>query len=229
MREEKKLKKAIMQDGIDTQADILEELKRRYPQYVRQSDSKQPRAAKRRVAVFSALAAVAVCAAIIVPCAVLLPNRSNNGGNDNYRYCTQDEYSKNRVEYTILEYRENNNLNFLYFDWYEFCEDRNTFCYTSKSDNEVLGLEEQVFLPELDKTVQLSITKANIYLSAFAITIDNCKTHQIIQNHTISWNIDSQDAFCIFEDGGYRYFIQILQEQDENMLFDLVDKLLETN
>lgn len=36
--EEKKLNEAIKQDGIDTQSEILEELKRRYPQYVEQSD-----------------------------------------------------------------------------------------------------------------------------------------------------------------------------------------------
>lgn len=35
--EEKKLNEAIKQDGIETQSEILEELKRRYPQYVEQS------------------------------------------------------------------------------------------------------------------------------------------------------------------------------------------------
>ena len=39
--EEKKLNDAIKQDGIDTQSGILNELKRRYPQYVEQSDTKK--------------------------------------------------------------------------------------------------------------------------------------------------------------------------------------------
>lgn len=37
--EEKKLNEAIKQDGINTQSEILDKLKRRYPQYVEQSNS----------------------------------------------------------------------------------------------------------------------------------------------------------------------------------------------
>lgn len=39
--EEKKLNEAIKQDGIETQSGILDELKRRYPQYVEQSHNEQ--------------------------------------------------------------------------------------------------------------------------------------------------------------------------------------------
>lgn len=39
--EEKKLNKAIKQDGIDTQSATLEELKRRYPQYAEQATNEQ--------------------------------------------------------------------------------------------------------------------------------------------------------------------------------------------
>lgn len=229
MREERKLNKAIRQDGIDDQSGILEELKRRYPQYVEQSDVKKAPVRKRRVAVFSALAAVAVCAAIIVPCAVLLPNNGGNGGNGNIRYCSQDEYSKADVEYTIGEYRENNNKNFLYFDWYELCEERKTICYTSNSDNEVLCLEEQVYLPQSDEFVKLFITKSNVYLSEFDQPIEKCKGQQPVNNHIVKWVANKQETACIFEDGGYRYFIQLFDGQDENRLFELVAELLEKN
>ncbi len=231
MREENKLNKAIKQDGIDTQSDILEDLKRRYPQYVEQSGNKQAPVRKRRFAFISAIAATAVCAAIIVPCVTLLPNSnngSNNGGSDNIRYCTQDEYKKDDVEFTIGEYRANNNRNFLYFDWYEIGEECITSCYTSNLDNEVLCLEERVYLPEKDGFVQLSITKSNVYLSAFDSIISNCKSEQPIDNHMVKWTVNEYNALCIFEDNGYRYFIQIEQGQDENRLFWWVSKLLET-
>lgn len=39
--EEKKLNEAIKQDGIEKQSEILEELKRRYPQYVESSHNEQ--------------------------------------------------------------------------------------------------------------------------------------------------------------------------------------------
>lgn len=231
MREENKLNKAIKQDGIDTQSEILEGLKRRYPQYVEQSDKKQVPTRKRRFAFISAIAAAAVCVAIIVPCAVLLPNRNNGaetGGKENIRYCAQGEYEQSPMQYTIGEYRKNNNLKFLYFDWYEFGEEFETVCYISNSDNEVLCLEEQVYLPEEGELVKLSITKANTYLSAFDFTLKSCNKEQLVYKHLVKWSVNEEDAACIFVDNGYRYFIQILQGQDENRLFELVTELLET-
>ncbi|MDE6201032.1 MAG: hypothetical protein K2M47_04045 [Clostridiales bacterium] len=232
MREEQKLNKAIKQDGIDTQSDILDELKRRYPQYVAQSEKKQITAKKRKFAFFSAIAAAVVCVAVIVPCVVLLPNRDNgagNGGKEDVRYCTQAEYEKRYADYTIGEYRTSNNRDFLYFDWYEFGEDFSTICYINKSDEEVLGLEEQAYLPQSSEVVQLSITKANVYLSIFDSTIEYCNMERNVSNHLVKWSINAKEATCIFEDNGYRYFIQIAQGQDENRLFELVAELLEKN
>ncbi len=230
MRVEKKLNKAIKQDGIDTQSEILEELKRRYPQYVKQSDKKQAPVKKRRFAFISAIAAAAVCVAVIVPCVVLLPRNNGGGigGKENIRYCTQGEYDKGNVEYTIGEYRETNNLNFLYFDWYEFGEDFRTFCYTSNSDNEVLGLEEQTYLPQSDEFVQLSITKTNVYLDVLDLIIGKCQNEDYVDNHKVAWSVAGEYATCIFENSGYRYFIQIEQGKDENRLFELVAELLDT-
>lgn len=231
MREERKLNKAIKQDGIDTQSEILEELKRRYPQYVEQSDKKQAPVKKRRFAFIYAIAVAAVCVAVIVPCAVLLPNRDNgvdNGGKENIRYCTQNEYYKDDAEYTIREYRENNNLNFLYFDWYEIGEECITSCYISNSDNEVLCLEEQVYLPEEGELVQLSITKSNVYLDVFDLAFERCKNEDSFKNHTVKWDVNNAAATCIFEDNGYRYFIRIEPGQGKDRLFWWVSKLLET-
>ncbi len=98
----------------------------------------------------------------------------------------------------------------------------------SKLDNEVLCLEEQVFLLQSDEVVRFSITKSNVYLIEFATTITNSNREYIIENHTVNWDINDSLATCVFEDNGYRYFIQIEQGQDENGLFELVVELLET-
>ena len=228
MYEERKLNKAIKQDGIDTQSGILDELKRRYPQYAEQSVNKQAPVRKKRVAVIFALAAAAACLAIVVPCAVLLPNNNNGNGGDVDRYCGIDEFGMCCVDYTIGEYRENKNRDFLCFDWYELGEDCNTVCYISNSDNEVLCLEENIYLPQSDEFVQLSITKSNVYLSIFDETFNLCKSKQSVNNHIVKWFSDEVEGLCIFEEGGYRYFIRLEQGKDENRLFELVTELLET-
>lgn len=229
MREEHKLNKAIKQNGVDTQSDILDELKRRYPQYVEELDKKRAPVSRRKKTFVFALATVAACVAIIVPCAVLLPNHNNganNGGNESVRYCAQGEYEKSYSEYTIGEYRESNNRDFLYFDWYEIGEDRETVCYISNSNNEVLGLEESIYLPETDEFVQFSITKENVFLDEFAPKITSCDKEHTVDDHTVKWSVNIDVALCIFEDGGYRYFIRILPGEDENRLFELVAELL---
>ena len=235
MRGERKLNKAIKQDGIDTQSDILDGLKRRYPQYVEQSGNKHVPARKRRFAFISALAAAVVCVAIVVPCAVLLPNKNNgsdNGGKDNIRYCAQGEYGERGVEWTILDYRESNNLNFLYFDWYESGEDICTYLYASKADDEVLCLEECAYFPDSDDLIYLSITKANVYISEFDRIISNCHSTQSVEDHTVKWHVGDLYAVCFFEDGGYRYFIQLDpgkgkdKEKVKEDLFNSVKELL---
>lgn len=225
MREEDKLYKAIKQDGIDTQSEILEELKRRYPQYVEQSNSQNVSVGKRKIAIISALATVAVCLAIVLPCVLLLPNHDDG---DNIRYCAQGEYEKSSVQYTIGEYREQSGLKFLYFDWYEQGEDCSTSFYISNSGDEVLCWEESIYLIQSNEFVQLSITKDNVYLSAFDFNIKSCDEEHVVDNHTVKWAVIGDVALSIFEDNGYRYFIQIEEGQDENRLFELVAELLET-
>ena len=98
----------------------------------------------------------------------------------------------------------------------------------SNSDDEVLGLSEDIYLPQSDELVHLSITKTNIYLSVFDINFKSCDKDYAVDNHTVKWAVNEYDALCIFEDTGYRYFIRIEQGQDENRLFELVTELLET-
>lgn len=228
MREEQKINKALERDGINTQSEILDELKRRYPQYVKQSETKREPNKKRRVAVIATLAAVAASVAIIVPCALLLPNKGDDGKND--YYCAQGEYSEGACEYTLREYSENYcGGNILYFDWYDVAEDLITTCYIRNNDKEVLCVEECGYLVDSDELIYLSVTKSNVYLSMFDAKINECKKKQSVDDHTVKWNLNGNEVACIFEDSGYRYFIRIPQGQDENRLFELVTELLEKN
>lgn len=231
MREERKLNKAIERDGVNTQSEILEELKRCYPQYVKQSEAKREPNKKRRIAIISSIAAVAASVAIVVPCAVLLPNKGDDGkNNDNnsYRYCSQNEYSVERYQYTLREYSETRGGNILYFDWYGIAEECFTTCYTSNVDNEILCVEEYAFLVDSEEAINFSVTKSNVYLSKFDATLNSCKDEKYIDNHTVKWSVVDDEAACIFEDNGYRYFIRIDQGQDENRLFELAAELLGT-
>lgn len=225
MREEKKVIEAIKQDGINTQGDILEKLKRKYPQYTERSDGKKKRSKKRKTTLIISFAALAACAAIIVPCAVLLPDKDEN--NDIItRYCTQNEYSKEKSEYTMRDHSENTGGNILYFDWYDELEDYTAYRYVDNVDNEILCFGESVFWVNFGDPIIFYVTKSNVYLSMFDNMIANCKNEQIVGDHAVKWVVNENSAQCIFEDNGNRYFITILQSQDENRLFELVGELL---
>lgn len=227
MRQERKLEKAIQRDGAQTQSDILEELKRRYPQYTKQESNKQPAIKKRRIAVFSSLAAVAACLAIILPCALLLPNRSPHGGGSDIYYCSAEEYKVIPSKYTLAEYSKKYNGSILYFKWYETVEEPSTNSFVRISDDKILCVQESAYNPETDEVIMISVTKVGVYLDEFDIDIQNCKSKRIVTDTLVKWNKDIDYSICIFENNGYRYFLQIEAGQDENRLFALVDELLQ--
>lgn len=228
MREERKLNKAIQKDGAETQAEILEKLKLKYPQYTEVIECKQQTPKKRRVAVLSALAAAAACVAVVVPCAVLLPKSDNAGGGNGFRYCAQDEYKKDPSEYTIKEYSEKYDSKIHYFDWYDTGEDCMTAYYVSKADNEVLGLWEFAYLPEVDESVELAVTKTDIYLAEHTLVYESTN-EQSVSGYTVKWQVLSNGYAGMLENDGYRYIITVETSQNETRLFELVEELLQKN
>ncbi len=227
MRQERKLEKAIQRDGEQSQSDILDELKRRYPQYTKQADSKQATVKKRRIAVFSSLAAVAACLAIILPCSLLLPNHQPNGGGSENYYCAIGQYEKIASEYTLREYSEIHNSNISYFDWYDTAEDCFTECFIRIKSKKTLGIQESAYNPETDEFIELSVTKSNVYLGGLESYFQSCVNEQVVFNCLVRWNVIIDYSICIFEHNGYRYFIKIDGGQDENRLFELVEDLLQ--
>lgn len=230
MREEQKLNKALQRDGFNTQSDILDNLKRRYPNYVEQSATKHRPNKRRHVAVICSLAAIAASVAIIVPCAILLSPKGDGGNNvvSSDRYCSRGEYSEEACEYSLREYSATCGGAILYFDWYSASEDIITTRYVGNDDKEILCVEEFAYLVEYDEMIYLSVTKSNVYLGMFDSAIEKCDSEQSVDNHIVKWNLNEDEVVGIFEDKGYRYFIRILQGQDENRLFELVAELLET-
>ena len=229
MREERKLEKMIQRDGERTQSDILDELKRRYPQYTKRTGKKQSAVKKRRVAVLSTFAAVAACLAIILPCSLLLPNKQPTGGGSNIYYCSFEEYEKSLSESTLREYSKNNDYSILFFDWYNTAEELLTNNFVRITDKQVLCVQELAYNPVTDEILMISVTKANVYLDEFDTLIDTCKNEHTVLTKTVKWYVADDGAYCIFEHNGYRYFIKIEAGQDENRLFALVEELLVKN
>ena len=227
MREERKLENAIQRDGEQSKSKVLEEIKRRYPQYNEQAVNKQTAIKKRRLAVFSTLATVAASLAIILPCALLLPNRNSGGGGSDIYYCSAEEYKVIESEYTLKSYNEKNNGNILFFDWYDTAEERVTSCYVRIEDEKILGMQESAYRPETDEFIELSVTKSNVFLDSLDSIIQSCVYEHNVNDFLVKWRVDVDYANCIFENAGYRYFIQIAEGQDENRLFALVEELLQ--
>lgn len=226
MRDERKLNKALRQDGIDTQADILDELKRKYPQYaVRQKSDGTVK--RKRIAVFSSLAAVAACAAVIIPCAVLLPEINVPADSG---YCSFDDSSYSIIpsDYTMREYSEMSGGKILYFDWYDIAGEYDTNNYRSNANGKIFAAEEWLYLTETDELIYLVVTATNVYINTPYYNVKKYTKKHDVGGHTVKWVL-GDNALCMLEDSGYRYFIRIDGGQDETRLFELASELLQKN
>ena len=72
---------------------------------------------KQNKIIFCATAFLAVVIGIILICK-FVPNNGNNEVDD-FRYCEFGDYYSVEADESISDYSATNNLNLLYFDWYE--------------------------------------------------------------------------------------------------------------
>lgn len=174
---------------------------------------------------WAALAATSVCAlcvAVIVP--VLLGGGEPEG---NGRYCSQDDYVINMADYTIKDYGLQNNLNIMYFDWYDFAEDRADFVYVNKYDEtDVFCVEEQLYRNDTDDKVTLYVTDNRTTMDFLEFYNDVCPNTYEYNGVNIGWGISTMNSFAKFEYKKFRYYVKLDEPRSETVLIEYTKELI---
>ena len=225
MNEEKKLHKLIQSRGAENSEKILDEIKAACPQYFDEPKIESKKSAKKKtLAVCFSVGAVAVSLAIILP--IALHKEESPADNPN-RYATAEDYNVVEYEQTIKQYAQANNLNVLYFDWYDNADLCQTWSYLENNTQEVLGLKENIVDGESGESVVLQFTDSNTYIDILEEWNGRCVNEYTINTILLKWALNDMNLNGIFEYDGYRYYVTLEMNTDENRLFELVGSLIE--
>lgn len=188
------------------------------------SDKKIPRKSKRKPIIFAIAAVVCLCLIIIIPIIVV-----NN--NDKERYYSSDDCIYQKLDYTVKDYEQKNNIKLLYLDWYASSLETVTALYTDKKDGKFVYMEESLLNGEDNVGAELIITVKNIKLDIINNFIDLCDIVTTYNNIKINYhnNFPGQ-CFAYFTYNNYSYYLSLqslgMSFDDEQYIIDIIKEMI---
>lgn len=147
--------------------------------------------------------------------------------NDEFRYCTVNDYYLEVTNENLKQYKEKNNLNLLYFDFYDVTEYFADTQYKLNDTNEVICLYEEIY-DENFAFINLFITDNKTDLDAVKFIINASNKQTEINSVNINYGVDLNIICANFEYGGYKYYLSVDYEQsEEQYLLNLLTQLLQ--
>lgn len=160
-----------------------------------------------------------ICVAITLP--IVLTNQPSN------RFCTEDDYAKIMLDCTIKEYAEQTGRPLLYVDWYDLSEDTTTELYASVHDvNDMIFLHEIVANEELGQIVYLFVHDNRTTVEALFDWFYGCTLIFEFKGVNIKYSSTTTETIAFFEYQGYKYYIEILEPNGEDLLKEVVENML---
>lgn len=172
---------------------------------------------------FIVCACLAVCVAAIL-LAVLL----RQGGEDDFRFYSQDDYAITATDVTIKEYAQQNGLDILYFDWYEQPAYYSDAVYTLNGSDEVICYSERILDIAAGNFISLYVTQGNTQLDFLDFFTSLCPEEYAGSGGVeIMWGGGIDGAYAWFECGGYKYYLRIYgTEGSAEVVLDYAELLL---
>lgn len=178
---------------------------------------------------------MAVVLALCVTLFVVKPFNSNSaedGDNkneiekpDDKRYCTVNDYSTEISKITIKQYAADNNLELLYFDYYEQSEYYADTQYVLSETQEVICLQEEMY--------DMNYAHINLYVTDDRTELDILKSFDIYYSSTmeigsvkIDYSINATISYARFTYKKHVYNLIVSDAPEEGYILKLVETLL---
>ncbi len=203
---------------------IIEELERE----VETEQNNTTVISKKRKRILNMTAALAICAAVFL--IVWLPITLTDIGEKPplNRYCLSSELKSEPLDKTVKEYCALNGMDCLYLDWYDTAY-YETYRFFMKED-----ITDTVYLHEYMMDLETG-DEVNYYISnkyTVVDTIENIKKlcESNMDFNGISMNIlnNAMSSIAHFTYQDYTYCINIPKPSSKEILFDVVEQMLET-
>lgn len=224
MREEKKIRKLIESGNAESRQQILDEIKKSYPEYFAEQKPERKISPKKKImAICFSAGAIALCLAITLP---LVLSKSKKTKDNTILYATVEDYEVKEYDKTIKEYAQEYNKNITYLDWYEQADFCYTECYREIKTQEILSLREKIIDGETGESVILQFTEINMHIDVLDDWAKTCEKEHHVESVEIKWMNYDRTLRGLFEFEGYRYYLTLERNTDENRLFELVEYLI---
>lgn len=160
---------------------------------------------------------------LIIVTVVLIPK--NKKGGDNFRYCEDGDYYVYESDLTLAQYAEQNNLDILYFDWYNEIDYLIKKQFRLNTSDEVVCLHEELIdINGVHLLIYITDDKTEFdFLNNFK---DYCSSSIYINSVEVKWCYNIFESYAMFNYQGYNYYLQADEVFEQEYILDLVKELL---
>ena len=182
--------------------------------------AKPKKSVKKRAFAWSAVMAVALCLAIVLPITLTgTPDVKD-------RYCVAGDYETYPTEFNIEQYASNINQKILFVDWYDIAEECLTDLYVNVNDrNDMIYLQELLVNGETGEIVDLYITDKRTKVDILS-RWDSCTTVKQLEDTEVLLDVTFQSLFATFKYGDFVYYLGITNVDSESRALEIIASML---
>lgn len=161
-----------------------------------------------------------------------LPQGQGTGGTPSIseepkgRYCTQADYTEQKIEQSIKEYAVKSNKNLLYLDWYENAASLVDYRYTLNDTGEVICYSEYITNGDTGDAIKIYITDMYTEIDILENISISCNREVDFEEISIKCGYSYSFAYSIFDYDNYRYYLELEQPLSETAILDFVAEMI---
>lgn len=174
---------------------------------------------KAKITLICSFAIFIIALTVILIC-LFVPKKDNQ-----IRYCVTGDYYSIETDISIEQYSKDNNLNLLYFDWYNNSEYYVDEQYKLNTSNEVICLREELLDDDGVYIIQY-ITDKNIRIDFLDLYLITCKNNHNISSVEVKSGISNGSTYAFFSYKSYNYYLTLEETSDEQYVLSLIEELL---
>ena len=183
---------------------------------------------RKRKRILNMTAALAICAAVLL--IVWLPIALIDRGEKPpfNRYCLSSELKSEPLDTTVKEYCVQNSMDCLYLNWYDTAYYETYRFFMKEDTTDTVYLHEYMMDLETGDEIEYYIMDRYTDVDTLTKFIDLCSEQRIINSTELKWSYTQNASIGYFIYDDYKYILTISYPSSEEILFDVVEQMLET-
>lgn len=161
-----------------------------------------------------------------------LPQGQGTGGTPSIseepkgRYCTQADYSVQKIEESIKEYSVKSNKKLLYLDWYEKADLLEDYCYSLNDTGEIICYNENIINGETGDNIKIYVTDNYTDIDLLQNIKNASDSIQEIKNISVNYGSTYLFAYSMFEYENCRYYLELNDPLTDTAILDFVAEMI---